>query len=291
MKRPAFQFYHGDWRSNAKLRRCTHAERGIWMDALCLMADSDEFGVLRWPLKDLAQAIGCRVSDLTALRTKDVMKGAEKGERCKEFIYTPRHGGKDGDPVMLLPEQDGPVWYSSRMITDEYVRSIRGEGGRFGSHPKETPKAPIGKKSGTGSGTGSSSSSTSSTTGKPQEPSAGAAPAAALAPKNGKRNSTVESAPTWAAFSEAYKERYGVEPVRNASVNAQMVKFIQRIGLEESPKVAAFYLKADRGLYLSAKHPVTLLLRDAEGLRTEWATGGKGARQQYAAGVDKDGHF
>ena len=166
MSRPSFQFYHGDWRSNAKLRRCTRAERGDWIDAMCLLADSDEFGMLRWPLKDLAQAVGCPVSSLQALRDKEVLKGADKGEGCPPFIYIPRHGGKDGAPVILIPEQTGPIWYSSRMVRDEYIRSIRGEGTRFGAEPKgaekHKPKPPIGDESSTGSTASSPSSSPAS---------------------------------------------------------------------------------------------------------------------------------
>lgn len=72
--RPSFQFYPGDWRSNTKLRRCTFAERGIWIDLLCMLHDSKEYGVLRWPLKDLAQALGCRAANLLVLR-EEAIKG------------------------------------------------------------------------------------------------------------------------------------------------------------------------------------------------------------------------
>jgi hypothetical protein len=78
---------------------------------------------------------------------------------CEAFIYTPRHAGKDGEPVTLIPTQKGPIWYSSRMVRDEYVRTKRGIGTRFGDEPKgtngETPKPPLGD--------GPSSSSSSST--------------------------------------------------------------------------------------------------------------------------------
>jgi hypothetical protein len=35
-KLPAFQFYPGDWSSNPNLKRCTFAERGIWLEVMCL---------------------------------------------------------------------------------------------------------------------------------------------------------------------------------------------------------------------------------------------------------------
>ena len=80
MKRPAFQFYVGDWRANPNLCRCTHEEKGAWIDAMCLMHDQDEYGVLRWPLKEIAQAVGCKPSVLQALARKDVLKGIDAGQ-------------------------------------------------------------------------------------------------------------------------------------------------------------------------------------------------------------------
>lgn len=157
MKRPSFQFYPGDWQANSNLRRCTHAEKGVWLDVLCLMHDQPEYGVLRWPLKEIAQAVGAKLSDLKGLCTKQVLKGSDAG-LAEAYIYTPRSGRKDGEPVTLLPIQDGPIWYSSRMVKDEYVRTIRGESSRFGEGndeaPKHSPKPPFGD--------GSSSSSSSS---------------------------------------------------------------------------------------------------------------------------------
>lgn len=77
----------------------------------------------------------------------------------------------------------------------------------------------------------------------------------------------------WRGYSDAYRERYGVDPVRNKTVNAHLANFVDRIPAEEAPGVAAFYVRSNRQLYVAAKHATNLLLRDAEGLRTEWATG------------------
>lgn len=147
MRRPSFQFYPGDWASNPNLLRCSFALRGIWMAVLCLAHDQEEYGVLRWPLKDIAQAVGCRVADLQELARKGVLKGSDE-TITEPFIYTPRSGRKDGDPVTLIPAQVGPLWYSSRMVKDEYVRTIRGDSGGNGeaskATPKHSPKAPIG---------------------------------------------------------------------------------------------------------------------------------------------------
>lgn len=158
MRRPSFQFYPGDWSANPNLRRCTFAERGIWVDVMCLMHDQDEYGVLRWPLKEIAGAVGCKVGDLQSLVRKGVMKGND-GHLGEPFVYVPRSGRKDGDPVILIDTQAGPIWYSSRMVKDEYVRIIRGEAGGKGDAPKQAPKPPIGEAFGPRDSSSSSSPS------------------------------------------------------------------------------------------------------------------------------------
>lgn len=78
----------------------------------------------------------------------------------------------------------------------------------------------------------------------------------------------------WNAYEASYRERYGVSPVRNAKVNGQLARLVERLGAEASV-VAAFYVGHNNALYVRARHPVDLLLQHAEGLRTQWATGRK----------------
>lgn len=80
------------------------------------------------------------------------------------------------------------------------------------------------------------------------------------------------SSAVWAAYSAAYQGKYGVTPVRNAAVNGQLAQLVGRLPADEAPLVAAFYVGHKNGLYVAAMHPTNLLLRDAEKLRTEWAT-------------------
>jgi hypothetical protein len=153
VRRPSFQFYPADWRNNANLRRCSPAARGIWIDVMCVLHDSDEYGIVRWPLADLANAANAPIKLVRELVEKSVLKGDDK-QVATAFVYIPRSGRKDGDPVTLVSIQAGPVWYSSRMVKDEYVRTIRGESTRFDASPKDAPKPPF------GDGSTSSSSST-----------------------------------------------------------------------------------------------------------------------------------
>lgn len=78
---------------------------------------------------------------------------------------------------------------------------------------------------------------------------------------------------TWAAYAAAYAERYGVPPVRNAKVSAAIKGVVQRIGGEEAPDVAAWFVSHPGDFYAKRMHDTGCLLADCEKLRTEWATG------------------
>jgi hypothetical protein len=85
-----------------------------------------------------------------------------------------------------------------------------------------------------------------------------------------------EPAPTtaiWSAYADAYLHRYRAEPVRNAKVNGQLANLLNRLGAEEAPQVAAFFVGHNNRYYVQKMHSVDCLLADAEKLRTEWATG------------------
>ena len=41
-----FKFYPNDWQSEPKLRMCSIAARGLWMELLCIMHDAKPYGHL-----------------------------------------------------------------------------------------------------------------------------------------------------------------------------------------------------------------------------------------------------
>jgi hypothetical protein len=99
-------------------------------------------------------------------------------------------------------------------------------------------------------------------------------PVAAVVPIKAKPpKQPAQSAEAWAAYSEAYRLRYQTDPVRNATVNAQMAQVVSRLGASEAPEVARFFLAHRGAFYVKAMHSVGSLLSDCEKLRTEWATG------------------
>lgn len=113
------------------------------MDILCILHDQEEYGVIRWPLKEVAKAIGASTSKVRNIVNKGVMKGVDSGDTVDPLIYIPRSGRREGKPVILVAEQKGPIWYSSRMIIDEYKRMVRG-GVEGAEHPGEMCRAHIG---------------------------------------------------------------------------------------------------------------------------------------------------
>jgi uncharacterized protein YdaU (DUF1376 family) len=200
--------------------------------------------------------------------------------------------------------EDG--WHNQR--ADEEIAAAvqaRENGGRGGRPPKHGTGIQTGKVTGpiTGSGTGSitgnetetggqtltgsghpptsnhqppttnRSSLQPSTSSQGQPRSPGASPPVARKGRRNGADDNIRTSATWNAYSTAYFARYGTEPVRNATVNGQLAQFVKRIGTEESPSVAAFYVGHDKAFYVGKKHPVGLMLADAEGLRTAWATG------------------
>lgn len=95
-------------------------------------------------------------------------------------------------------------------------------------------------------------------------------------------SANLATAAVWNAYSTAYLERYRTEPVRNAKVNTHIARFVDRIGAAEAPAIAAFYLTHSKSSYTGSKHDAKFLEMDAEGLRTEWATGQRVTSTQAA---------
>ncbi|KAA3633842.1 MAG: hypothetical protein DWQ08_01335 [Proteobacteria bacterium] len=95
-----------------------------------------------------------------------------------------------------------------------------------------------------------------------------------------------KSTAVWQAYRDAYRDRYGVEPIRDARTNKQLCLFVDRVGHNDAPGIASFFLTHNHQYYLQRGHDVSLLVQDAQKLRTEWLTGNritaKGARTRDA---------
>jgi hypothetical protein len=98
-KKPAFQFYPGDWLRDPSLRSCSLAARGLWMDMLCFMHESSRRGFLLigiMPVKadKLARMVG------------------ETLETTQILLHELREAG-------VFSETDDGTIYSRRIVRDE----------------------------------------------------------------------------------------------------------------------------------------------------------------------------
>ncbi len=78
-----------------------------------------------------------------------------------------------------------------------------------------------------------------------------------------KRTAMVEAA--WNAYCDAYAARYpGITPPRNGHTDRNLMLFVERIGRQVAPIVAAYYVTLENPEYVAKQHPTALMTRDAE---------------------------
>lgn len=150
--------------------------------------------------------------------------------------------------------------------------------GQVGGVTGETPSKRQGEGQRQGQGQGSIPSDGAAAPPPPGLlPAAVEPPAPTAAPKPpAKRRAAAPKpeAPTnaaWDAYAEAYERRYRARPNRNASDNGKLANFVAKVGGADAPAIAAFYLT--RRIYVGQMHPLGLLSRDAQAIRTQWLTG------------------
>ena len=126
MKRPSFQFYPADWRTDASLQVCSLEARGLWVEILCL-------------LHDLGQKEGARYGHL---EMNGVALDWEKLSRLvgiDEELLTELMQELEGAGVFSRDE--GGVIYSRRFARDEVLKQVRAKAGsKGGSKTQAKPK-------------------------------------------------------------------------------------------------------------------------------------------------------
>lgn len=113
MKRPAFQFYPGDWQHDAALRSCSVAARGLWIEMMCIMHQGEPYGTLS--LNGDAIDVG-QLARMVGASAKETTRWLSELESAGAFSRN----------------DDGRI-YSRRMVRDERLRTSRAEGGPKGA--------------------------------------------------------------------------------------------------------------------------------------------------------------
>ncbi len=113
-KMPFMKFFPRDWMGDDKLRLCSVAARGLWIDMLCLMHSAPRRGYLQTvtgtplPLEQVARMAGCSTDEASRLMQELIDSGVCD---CTE------HG----------------QIYSRRMVREAGISKVRSANGRMGA--------------------------------------------------------------------------------------------------------------------------------------------------------------
>jgi hypothetical protein len=122
-KQPWMKFYLADWRADPRLKSCSLAARGLWIEMLCVMHEATPRGSLLVngnpiPAKQLAGLVGASVKEVAGLleeletagvfsRDEDsviysrrMRRDDEKAEKAREF------GSQGGNPRLKAKDND-----------------------------------------------------------------------------------------------------------------------------------------------------------------------------------------
>lgn len=113
-KRPASQYYWGDWHRDLALQSCQLAARGLWHEMNCLMHQGAPYGHLTMPT-------GKAMSVQQLANLAKISKRA-----CTRLLAELEEAG------VFSRTEDGTI-YSRRMVRDEKARNARAAGGKAGA--------------------------------------------------------------------------------------------------------------------------------------------------------------
>lgn len=114
-KRPAMQFYIGDWKKDPNVRACSIGARGLWVEMILAMFECEPRGYMlvgskQATVQQIAVMAGCSLEE-----TQVLLKELE-------------------DARVFSRTEDGTI-YSRRMVRDEQLRAMRQQCGKMGGNP------------------------------------------------------------------------------------------------------------------------------------------------------------
>ena len=238
-KAPAFQFYPKDW-LDFRVQRMSLGAQGAYMKILCFMwADSKDQCSILDDNTLLARALGTTVEQWLEFR----------GEILRE-----------GDPI--FDAKDGKL-YSARLAHEasgqRKYRKLQSEKGKKSAEQRFNRGSAVVQPEYQPEGNSSSSSSSSSSLSlHPKKDSEKEEKSKKKKELN--TSSTAEprgvskSGVAWEAYRVAYRTRYGVDPVRDKQANIALCQVVDKLGIEEAPFVASFYLSHNDPFYVKKRH-------------------------------------
>lgn len=122
MKRPAFQFYPADWRKDTSLQSCSLEAQGLWINMLCLMHESENYGFL-----EIFSTNFEKKSEKNYEKILGKLTGITAG-KVKKLLY-------ELESFNVFSRDDRGVIFSRRMVKDQRIREIRMDAGSKGGNP------------------------------------------------------------------------------------------------------------------------------------------------------------
>lgn len=126
VKRPAFQWYPGDWRRDTALQSCSIEARGLWLEMLNLMHDGEPYGHLTAGGVPITSDMLGTLTGVPVARARRLVKELESRR--------------------IFSRTDADVIYSRRMVRDEHLRNVRAAGGPKSLDNPNVPRPKDGTK-------------------------------------------------------------------------------------------------------------------------------------------------
>lgn len=83
---PSFQFYPADWLKDPKLKRCSFQNKGIWIDILCYLHESDTRGKITATPSEWCRLIGCSEEEFNEFLSENSLKKFADISQCNGFV-------------------------------------------------------------------------------------------------------------------------------------------------------------------------------------------------------------
>ncbi len=176
MKRHALCLNYVDWLADTRVRCCTAEERGVWIEVLMYMNQSERRGVLERRIEQIARLAGTETRVLHSLIEQGLLKGQDaKGvygpERAVNKLPlkgVAEEGPHRGQQVIVLEEPDGPIWFCDWMVAEAYGVKLDADTPLQVVAPAEPPSAVVTPKPAVDGESQVSWESKSSTSSKPE---------------------------------------------------------------------------------------------------------------------------
>lgn len=115
-------------RSARRLRSCSRAARGTWVDVQELLRAQTARGICLLPLRRIAEEVDAPIATVEELASAGVLCGSDSDGAS--FSWAPTHAGKRGDAVQLVAVASGACWYCPAIVVKDHSSRLKSKATR-----------------------------------------------------------------------------------------------------------------------------------------------------------------